>query len=420
MESILKDGIMNHLTENGLLTQTQQGFMPGRSCTTNLLEFFEHVTRTVDEGCPMDVIFLDFAKAFHKVPRNRLMEKLRAHGVIGETWAWIMEWLSSRKQRVVINGRASSWIEVLSGVPKGSVLGPLLFLVFTNDLDEAVPGLELLRKFADDTKMGHKAKTQQEREQIQEALDGLCDWASKWGMQFNVAKCKVLHVGHGNAKMEYKMEGQALKTVVEETDVGVLVRDNLKPSAQCARAAKTAQAVLGQLIRAFHYRDRHIFMRLYCQYVRPHLEFAVPAWSPWSAGDKEILEKVQARAVGMVSGLRGVTYSERLVELGMTTLEERRHQLDMIQTWKIIHRKDNVNPESWFQKTRGEARTRAAADPLNLRIPVARLEVRKHFFSQRVPEEWNKIPAELKGAATVSGFRKGYRQYRQNTMLPRN
>ena len=167
---------MEHLLRNNLLTSSQHGFMPNRSCCTNLLEFFETVTSVIDQGDPFDVIFLDFAKAFDKVPKERLLEKLRAHGVGGELLAWIRAWLSGRKQRVVLNGECSNWEEVLSGVPQGSVLGPPLFTVFINDLDFAVKFIELLKKFADDTKLGQTA-TREGQEKLQRALDMLCEWA---------------------------------------------------------------------------------------------------------------------------------------------------------------------------------------------------------------------------------------------------
>jgi sugar phosphate isomerase/epimerase len=149
--------------------------MPGKSCTTNLLEFMETVTKVIDAGRPFDIVFLDFAKAFDKVPRERLLEKLRAHGVKGRSINWIRNWLTGRKQRVVLNGKCSTWAEVLSGVPQGSVLGPILFLIFINDLDMAAEFINILRKFADDTKLGQSAGTPEEREQLQLALDNLCD-----------------------------------------------------------------------------------------------------------------------------------------------------------------------------------------------------------------------------------------------------
>jgi len=114
-----------------------------------------------------------------------------------------------------------------------------------------------------------------------------------------------------------------------------------------------AQGVLSQISRAFHYRDRNVFLRLYIQYVRPHLQFASPAWSPWLEADKEVLEKVQRRAVNMISGLKARTYAEKLRELELTTLEERRHQTDMGQVYKIIIGKDMVKSEVWFQKVDG-------------------------------------------------------------------
>jgi len=413
LESILRDALMDHLTCNNLLKASQHGFMPGKSCTTNLLEFFEKTTQAIDAGLPFDVIFLDFAKAFDKVPRERLLEKLRAHGVQGRALNWIRNWLTGRKQRVVLNGKYSAWAEVLSGVPQGSVLGPILFLIFINDLDVAAVMIDILRKFADDTKLGQTVSTPEERELLQQALDKLCEWSEKWGMEFNVKKCKVMHLGYNNPGHSYSMNNQQLSATEEERDIGVCVARNLKPSSQCALAARTAQTVLSQLSRAFHYRDRHVFKRLYVQYVRPHLEFASVAWTPWHEADKAVLERIQQRAVSMISGLKGATYEEKLAELGLTTLEERRHQADMLQTFKIMRGFDNVDSATWFQRVDTSVRTtRSAADPLNLRAQPARLDIRRNFFSNRVIEPWNLVPSELKNARTVGFFKRAYRRHR--------
>jgi ribonuclease P/MRP protein subunit RPP40 len=149
---------MAHLLDNKLLKESQHGFMPKKSCTTNLLEFLEKVTSAMDKGEKMDVIFLDFAKAFDKVPKKRLLAKLGAHGVRGNVLRWIRNWLTSRKQRVVLNGKSSGWLDVLSGVPQGSVLSPVLFLIFINNLDVQTELITVLKKFADDTKVGHVVK----------------------------------------------------------------------------------------------------------------------------------------------------------------------------------------------------------------------------------------------------------------------
>jgi Reverse transcriptase (RNA-dependent DNA polymerase) len=335
LESVIKDKIVAHLDRHRLIKNSQHGFMKGRSCASNLLSFLEKVTASLDNGDAVDVIYLDFAKAFDTVPHERLKKKLKAHGITGDLLKWIAAWLDGRKQRVCLNGKESTWAEVLSGVPQGSVLGPLLFMIFINDLDAAVSLAEILLKFSDDTKLARVISDERDWQELQTAINGLMDWSVKWGMRFNIQKCKVMHLGRQNERRDYVMGGSTLSVTKEEKDLGVLICDNLKPAAQCTKAAKTAQTVLGQITRAFQYREKKVFMQLYKQYVRPHLEFAVQAWSPWQQADKDTLEKVQKRAVGMVSGLRSHDYEGRLRELGLTTLEERRHQADMLLMFKL-------------------------------------------------------------------------------------
>ena len=152
MESILKDEIMKHLDKFSLIRDSQHGFLKGRLCLTNLLDFLENITIKIDERTPVDLIYLDFAKAFDKVPYQRLFKKIYAHGIGGEILEWIKSWLTGRRQKVSVNKSYSSWQYVLSGVLLGSVLVPLLFLIYINDLDVGV--LSKLVKFADDTKFG--------------------------------------------------------------------------------------------------------------------------------------------------------------------------------------------------------------------------------------------------------------------------
>ena len=421
LESLIKDELMDHFKKNRVIFPSQHGFMPNKSCTSNLLEFFDLVTKIVDGGEPFDAVFLDFAKAFDKVPISPLLAKLKGLGVSGQLLAWIEAWLTNRRQQVVLNGSCSSWAEVDSGVPQGSILGPVLFLVFINDLDLQLAMVDICRKFADDTKLGQRAATTEQRQLLQQALDQLAKWADTWGMAFNLDKCKVMHIGKNNLRQPYYMSGRCLNTTEEERDVGVMINSSLRPGSQCAKAAKTAGAVLGQITRAFHYRDRQVFVQLYKQYVRPHLEFAGPAWSPWTGADIEVLERVQRKAVGMVTGLTARTYEEKLGELGLTTLEERRHQQDILQVFKIVRGFDDVDVSQMFEMT-GETvpgrMTRQTADPHNIRVQRCRLDVRKYFFSHRVVEPWNRLPPSLKGARSVHGFKSAYAKYRVDRVRP--
>ena len=151
-----------------------------------------------DKQIPSDVIYLDFQKAFDKVPHERLLRKLHAVGLGDSVCAWIRDWLTSRKQRVVLNGQSSEWLPVTSGVPQGSVLGPILFLIYINDLETGLQST--ISKFADDTKVGGRALTWRECEAIQNDLDKIIQWSEQWQMPFNLDKCKVMHFGTRNSK----------------------------------------------------------------------------------------------------------------------------------------------------------------------------------------------------------------------------
>ena len=418
MESIIKDQVVDHLVNNSLLNKSQHGFMKHKSCVTNLLEFFEKITLESDNNIPMDIIYLDFSKAFDKVPKHRLIQKLKSHSIKGNVLSWINNWLTGRRQRVIINGEQSTWEPVLSGVPQGSVLGPLAFVIFINDIDTLTKFITIMRKFADDTKLAQCILSEEDRDKLQDCLNLLCEWADIWGMSFNVAKCKILHVGHNNPKYEYFMNGIKLSEVKIEKDIGVKVSHDLKPSIQCLEAAKTANYMLGTISRAFHFRDRHVFLNLYKQYVRCHLEFSVSAWCPWTAVDKDVLERVQRRAVNMISGLSGRNYEDKLKELRLESLEKRRIYIDMLQTFKIIHGFDDVKSDTWFNTVgSGEHRlTRLTADPLNLMPSRFRLELRASFFSQRVVNLWNSLPGEVKNARNPKMFKSIYQRYAGDTV----
>merc|ERR1712074_255324 len=179
-ESIIRDHLVNHLKRYNLIRASQHGFRNNKSCLTNLLEFFNKVINDYDNHRAVDVIYLDFRKAFDLVPHKKLLLKLKAHGIDGNVLEWIKEWLTERKQRVVINGIESSYVPVTSGVPQGSVLGPILFIIYVNDLNANV--LNNIAKFADDTKISGIADNLESCESIQSDLNKIIEWSSTWGM----------------------------------------------------------------------------------------------------------------------------------------------------------------------------------------------------------------------------------------------
>ena len=417
MESLIRDKIVLHLSTNHLIRSSQHGFMPGRSTTTNLLAYLETLTKLMDEGHAVDVLYLDFAKAFDKVPHQRLLAKCRGLGVNGKVLSWIERWMFGRQQRVVLNGHYSDWADVQSGVPQGSVLGPTLFIMFINDIDQAVDvSGSLLLKFADDTKFGMVVESEEQRDALQEGIASLENWSREWQMLFNTSKCHILHIGAKNQQFDYIMGGVPLEKVEFEKDIGVMIHQTLKPSLQCTKAAAKANQVLGQLARGVTYRDRNTFLRLYTVYVRPHLEYAVASWCPYNKGDKEVLEKVQRRALAMISNLKGKSYEERLAEVKMTTLERRRERGDLITMYRIMTGQDDVDPSLWFQPiatSRNGLGTRHASGLHNVVQQRSKGEVRRNFFSQRVVSAWNNLPDSVKGAGCVNTFKNRLDEHNQ-------
>ena len=255
--------------------------------------------------------------------------------VSGKVFNWIESWLTNRRQRVCIQGKFSNWIPVTSGVPQGSVLGPVLFLIFINDLDEGLRSQII--KFADDTKVFCKLSEVQDCENLQKDLVSLQKWTQDWQMQFNIDKCKVMHIGRHNPEFEYTMMDKQLEIVNEEKDLGVLICDDLKPSAHCIYSYNKANRMLGLVKRTFSTKDPSILLRLYKSIVRPHLEYCSPAWSPKYVKDKELLEKIQHRFTRFFNDLRDLDYADRLRRLGLWTLEEQRNSADLIEVHMIVN-----------------------------------------------------------------------------------
>ena len=196
-----------------------------------------------------------------------------------------------------------------------------------------------------------------------------------------------------------------------EKNIGVLIQRNLKPSLQCAKAVKTANAVLSQISRAVSYRDKVTFLKLFRTYVRPHLEYCAAAWTPWTQGDKDLLENVQRRAISMVTNFKGKTYEEKLSEAGMVTLEERRRRGDLLQAYRVFSGVDDVDPGLWFnmpEKRDGAAATRLTRGHLNVRKVEGKTgDLRTNFWSQRVVDPWNGLPDQVKQAESLNVFKNG-------------
>lgn len=310
MERLIRNALVDHMSRNNLFAREQHGFMAGKSCTTQLLEYMEDITEAIDSGDDVDVIYLDFMKAFDKVSHQRLLCKLHAYGVRGKLHSWIKEFLNNRIQRVVIRGVESEWRDVTSGIPQGSVLGPVLFLIFINDLPEV---LEVCVKlFADDTKINKRISNQQDIIQVQSSVTNAIAWAKDWDMLFNVTKCHHLHVGKHDFGQAYLMDTpdgeKPINRVNSEKDLGVTIDQDLKFREHISSKINLANRNLGIIFRTFTYLDQEMFLNLFKSLVRPHLEYATVIWSPMYKKDRIAIENVQRRGTKLVRTCRDLSY----------------------------------------------------------------------------------------------------------------
>ena len=405
MEKLVKDAVLCHLMENNLLSEKQYGFVNKRSTVTQLLSYLDKCAEVIASGGIVDSIYFDFSKAFDTVPHRRLSVKMKAYGIQGKLLTWIEAFLSGREQMVRVNGELSASKPVISGIPQGSVLGPLLFVLYINDLPDTVKSNVLL--FADDTKIFKQVSCSDDATVLQEDIDALNRWSDMWLLKFNTDKCHVLTLGkfeNITHTHRYSLYGDELDHVFEEKDLGVIIDMELTFGEHIATKVNKANGIMGLIRRTFSFLDGESFKMLYTSFVRPHLEYANPVWSPHLRKQIRMLENVQERATKLVDGMKHLSYPERLKKLDLPTLQHRRERGDMIQVWKHFNEYDRstlpanfrpiprVNRQHPYRLTRNRPKDGA-------------LGIQSNSFYFRVPNEWNNLQKRVVESENINTFK---------------
>ena len=427
MESIIRDSLIDHMKKNNLFSSQQFGFINGRSTVLQLMHVIDIWTQIIDEGGNIDAVYCDFMKAFDKVPHNRLTYKVHQYGITNFVHGWIKSFLNNRTQCVQLGSAKSSLHPVTSGIPQGSVLGPILFVIYINDMPEVVDKTSFVYLFADDTKVFRKIKNKADEEVLQRDVDNLVNWSNIWLLKFHPDKCIFMGIGYRgeNIPPKYNMGEHVLKVSDCEKDIGVHIDKDLNFGTHISKAINKANRVMWVVRSTYDKLDDKTFNLLFKALVRPHLEYGAPVWSPHLQKYNDLIENVQRRASKRVAGLSDLDYPNRLRKLNMPTLAYRRVRGDMIQTFKLLRENlkeggyDRSLPDllSTEKESRYESKNKGT-----YHLPILRFKnpLREHSFSLRIRKLWNSLPLQTKMSENIKEFEKSLDDHWSNQDLMYN
>ena len=406
MERVIVFDTSNYLRDNKLISKAQHGFIRSKSTCTNLLESVHDWSLNFNSHSSTDVAYIDFAKAFDKVSHNKLIYKLEAYGIAGDLLDFLRNFLSNRKQCTKVNCALSENLVVKSGVIQGSCIGPLLFVIFINDITDHI-GHEITPKlYADDIKLYTRIETTTDIALLQDDLDYIVAWSKLWQMEISAAKCSILSIGGKRLCLHdrvYTLNNIILPTVFNTRDLGITVDQNLTFRNHIENIVSRASIRSNLILRCFVSGDRKLLLKAFTVYVRPILEFDSPVWSPHFHQDIERLESVQRRFTKRLSGLKDYDYLTRLKMLDLETLEMRRLKADLILAYKILFGLINLNPNDFFSLPSTDNYTRGHA--YRLSTSCSNSNVQLQFFSNRILNVWNNLPESTTDFTSLNNFK---------------
>ena len=399
LEHIVCSNIMAHLDEYKLLSDRQHAFRKGHSCETQLTTVINDWAKILDNRGQVDTFILDFEKAFDTPPHELLKSKLFSYGIGGKTLKWIDSFLCFRQQRVVVNGVKSDWAPVLSGVPQGTVLGPLLFCLYINDISSDIESE--IRLFADDCVCYREIKDEKDTMKLQRDIDRLGSWARKWGMRFQPVKCNMMQLTRKRVKKihaSYTLEGTNLENVESIKYLGVTITSDLRWNTHVSNVYTKANRTLGFLRRNLYSCPQEVKEAAYKGLVRPVLDYGSSVWDPPGVVLQAELESVQKRAARFVTGNYNYETGSMtgiLGQLKWESLKKRRKDNRLILLYKGLKGKASVPTDDLIPKTRRCRNQHSMA----FQTPIANTDVYKGSFFPQTIRDWNALPDSLISSA---------------------
>ena len=339
LEHIVHSHVIKHLSQYGVLNDYQHGFRAKQSTETQLICAVHDIASAIQSNKTIHAAILDFSKAFDKVPNRSLLKKLDYYRIRGPLHNWFESFLTQRTQSVVIGGESSAPVVTTSGVPQGTVLGPLLFLMYINDLPDGLNST--VRLFADDALLYGTICCDEDTADLQDDLYRLEDWQQKWQMEFNPSKCKIMcfTTRRDPPKREYVFCGEILEEVEHHPYLGVMLDNKMRWSPHVETITSKANKILGLIKRNLWNCPKTVKETAYKTLVRPKLQYACSAWDPHHQKDKAALERIQRKAARFVTGNYDQTMSvtEMLQDLQWDTLEMMRRHTRLSTVYKMCH-----------------------------------------------------------------------------------
>ena len=407
LEHIICKNMMNHFETNDILTDLNHGFRKGYSCESQLLITLNDLLKHQNANIQTDIGILDFSKAFDTVPHQKLLHKLENYGIRGSLHTWLSNFLTKRTMKVVIDSTSSNECPVISGVPQGTVLGPILFLCFINDLPQRVKSQ--IRLFADDCLIYRPIRSPNDQKLLQEDLDNLEKWASDWGMKFNADKCYILSTSKKH-EQDYKLNNIVLKQVDDNPYLGITFSKDLKWGKHISKITQKANSTLAFLRRNLSHASTTCKRNAYLSLVRSQLEYGAVAWDPYLKEDIQKLERVQRQGARFITGNYKTRtpgcMTQMLQERNLTSLQQRRKETRLSFMFKITRDQiPSIKVDSFFTPRPQKRKIRAinfenhvTENPIEryttnnsncFNIPPSKTQNYRNSFFVRTVSDWN-------------------------------